>query len=77
MDFQDNENKERAVESLNRLFKETTRYFNLEYKLLIYRLLKRGHVKLANLVEDTGLSTTRLYQIIDEVTSLLDKNEAV
>ena len=73
MEEQTNEVKKLALANLNKLFKETSQYFNLEYKLLIYRLLKKGHAKVSDLSEDSGLSTTRLYQIVDEVNKFQDE----
>lgn len=77
---QDTNSKE-AVDSLNELFKKTSLYFTKKYKLLIYKLLKNGHVKVVDLIADSGLSESRLYQIVDEVEKLLteeaDINEKV
>lgn len=35
------------------------------YQLLIYNLVKKGHVTVDNIAEDTGLSRARIYQIIE------------
>lgn len=72
-----NLNKQNAINSLNKLFKDTSSYFNMEYKILIYRLLTNGHVKLGDLEKASGLTSTRLYQIIDEVKSYINQNEKI
>ena len=66
------EDKKEALKSLNELFKQTAQFFNSDYKLLIYHLLKRGHVKIVHLSEDSGLSESRLYQIVDEVSKKIE-----
>jgi len=59
--------KDQALNSLRNIFKETAIYFDIKYKVLIYNLVKKGHIQIETLAKDAGLSGTRIYQIVDEV----------
>ena len=59
---------------LNEMWSIITKMANLRYQLLIYKLLKRGHVKMIDLETDTGLSKQRLYDIVGQVDKLIDEN---
>ena len=63
--------QQEAVTHLNKTFKETSHFFNLKYKILIYNLLKNGHVRIVDLVADTGLTKERLYKIVDDIEKFL------
>lgn len=76
MEIQDKVIKKAALDHLNQLFSETAKYFNFQYKLLIYRLLKRGRVGVKALSQDAQLSVPRLYGIVDELDKLLASDEA-
>lgn len=57
-------------EKLQELWSLITKMANLRYHLLIYKLLRKGHVQITDLVEDTGLTKQRLYDIVDKVDKL-------
>lgn len=56
---------------VNKLFSYTSHLVTFRYNLLIYRLLKRGYVKIGDLADATGFSTSRLYAIV----ALFEKRE--
>lgn len=62
--------KNQALDSLRDIFKETAIYFDIKYKVLIYNLVKRGHVKIETLAKDANITGTRIYQIVDEVEKI-------
>lgn len=70
MEDTDKYEKDSATNALNELFKQTSRYFNLRYNMLIYNLLKNGHARISDVSSDSGLSVARLYQILDQVEKL-------
>lgn len=53
--------------------KKVTSYLNqianYRYHLLIYKLVKNGHVKIKDLVEDCGYSKQNIYNIVDTFDS--------
>ena len=51
--------------SVNKLYGEISHMVNFKYNLLLYRLMKKGYVKIEHLQEITGISRQRLYQIIN------------
>lgn len=57
--------KQEVSKTLNNLYSYLTKLVSYRYYLLIYRLLKRGHTSMDNLVKDTGYSRQRLYEIVD------------
>lgn len=57
--------KQEISKSLNTLYSYLTKLVSYRYYLLIYRLIKRGHVSMDLLAEDTGYSRQRLYEIVD------------
>lgn len=59
---------------LNEMWGIITKMANLRYQLLIYKLLRRGHVKMIDLENDTGLSKQRLYSIVDQIDKLIKDN---
>ena len=59
--------KDQAHRSLRNIFKETAIYFDIKYKVLIYNMVKKGHIQIETLAKDAGLTGTRIYQIVDEV----------
>jgi len=67
--------KEQALNSLRNIFKETAIYFDIKYKVLIYNLVKKGHIQIETLAKDAGLTGTRIYQIVDEVENFFKENE--
>ena len=52
-------------ESVNSLYGKISHMVNFKYNLLLYRLMKKGYVKIEHLQEITGISRQRLYQIIN------------
>jgi len=55
---------------INQMYSLIGKLANLKYHHLIYKLLKRGHVKMRDMVEDTGLSESRIYKIIDLIENI-------
>ncbi len=60
-------------EIINQSFSLIGKLANLKYHYLIYKLLKKGHVKMKDVIEDTGLSETRIYQIIDSIEKIINE----
>lgn len=52
-------------ESINQLYGKISHMVNFKYNLLVYRLVKKGYVKMENLEEITGLTKQRIYQIVN------------
>lgn len=52
-------------ESVNQLYGKISHMVNFKYNLLLYRLIKKGYVKMDHLEEITGLTKQRIYQIIN------------
>ena len=52
-------------QSINQLYGQISHMSSFKYNLLLYRLIKKGYVKLEHLEQVTGLTKQRLYQIID------------
>jgi hypothetical protein len=57
--------KEKATKTFEQLISVLSIVTNFKYNLLIYRLLKRGHVSIDHLIQDTGLSNSGIRKIID------------
>ena len=51
-------------ESVNQLYGKISHMVNFKYNLLVYRLVKKGYVKIEHLEEITGLTKQRIYQIV-------------
>ena len=51
---------------LNQISSYTNRLLLYRYHLLLFNLIKSGHVRMVDLAKDSGYSKTRLYKIIDE-----------
>ena len=51
---------------LNSVYSKLAKLTNYRYHLLIYRLLKNGHVKISHLAGDAGLSPQRLRKITED-----------
>mgnify|MGYP001616042971 CR=1 FL=1 len=61
---------------LNKIVSYTNRLMTYRYNLLLYRLLKNGHVRMVDLEKDTGLSNVRLYKIVEAFEKHeLERNE--
>lgn len=52
-------------DSVNQLYGKISHMVNFKYNLILYRLIKKGYVKLEHLEEITGLTKQRIYQIIN------------
>ena len=64
--------------NLNKISTYTHRLFSYRYSLLIYRLMKGGHIRMEHLAEATGYSTVTLYNILDTFEKrIAEKNEKV
>ncbi len=53
-------------ESVNKLYGKISHMVNFKYNLLVYRLIKKGYVKIGHLEEITGLTKQRIYQIVND-----------
>lgn len=51
--------------SINDLYGKIAHLVNFKYNLLIYRLVKKGYVRMMDLEDATGLTKQRIYQIIN------------
>ena len=59
-------------EQINQIYSLIGKLANLKYHYLIYKLLKRGHAKMKDVIDDTGLSESRIYQIIDSIEKTIN-----
>lgn len=60
---------QKIQEDINKVIKYLQKIANFRYHLLIYRLIKKGHVKMKDLAEDSGYSTQSIYRIVDTFDS--------
>lgn len=60
-------------EIINQNYSLIGKLANLKFHYFIYKLLKKGHAKMKDIIEDTGLSETRIYQIIDSIEKIINE----
>lgn len=51
---------------VNKLYSTIIHLVNYKYNLLIYRLVRKGYVKNKDLMDATGYSKARIYQIVSD-----------
>ncbi len=67
LDGVDEENVTQEIwKSLNQIYSKVSHLVNYKYHLIIYRLVKKGYVKIKDLEDATGYSKQRIYQIVNE-----------
>lgn len=72
MDLKDADSSElnqRIQEDIDKIIRYLQKIANFRYHLLIYKLAKKGHVRIKDLAEDSGYSTQTIYRIIDTFDS--------
>ena len=67
LDGVDEENVTQEIwKSLNSLYSRISHLLNYKYHLIIYRLVRKGYVKMSDLEDATGYTRQRIHQIVTE-----------
>lgn len=67
LDGIDEENVTQEIwKSLNSLYSRISHLLNYKYHLIIYRLVRKGYVKMSDLEDATGYTRQRIHQIVTE-----------
>jgi len=57
--------------ALNKYHSLLSMLYSLRYKLLIYKLIKRGHASISNVSKDAEISEVNIRNYIDDIEKLI------
>ena len=67
--MESNELNNQVQENIQKVTNYLQKVANYRYHLLIYKLVKKGRVRIKDLAEDSGYTVDNIYKIVDAIGS--------